>query len=200
MLKRNKNTRNDTDQKNAEELASYLKDKKVRAEYLHSDIITLERSTILENLRKGDYDVLIGVNLLREGLDLPEVFLVAILDADKEGFLRSRTSLIQTMGRAARNTSGSVILYADTITNSMKLAIDEINRRRIYQKEYNIKHNITPVTIYKPIREKIVEATETDILNDKRLIAYDESIVAEIDPDSYTAIDKKKLIKNWNVR
>ena len=99
------------------------------------------------------------------------------------------------MGRAARNTSGSVILYADTITNSMKLAIDEINRRRIYQKEYNIKHNITPVTIYKPIREKIVEATETDILNDKRLIAYDESIVAEIDPDSYTAIDKKKLIK-----
>lgn len=181
--------------KNAEELASYLKDKNVRAEYLHSDIITLERSTILENLRKGDYDVLIGVNLLREGLDLPEVFLVAILDADKEGFLRSRTSLIQTMGRAARNTSGSVILYADTITNSMKLAIDEINRRRIYQKEYNIKHNITPVTIYKPIREKIVEATETDILNDKRLIAYDESIVAEIDPDSYTAIDKKKLIK-----
>ncbi len=181
--------------KNAEDLATFLKEKNVKAEYLHSDIITLERSTILENLRKGDYDVLIGVNLLREGLDLPEVFLVAILDADKEGFLRSRTSLIQTMGRAARNTSGSVILYADTITNSMKLAIDEINRRRIYQKKYNDTHKITPVTIYKPIREKIVEATETDILNDKRIIALDAGIVEEINPDSYTAVDKKKLIK-----
>ena len=181
--------------KNAEDLAAFLKEKNVKAEYLHSDIITLERSAILENLRKGDYDVLIGVNLLREGLDLPEVFLVAILDADKEGFLRSRTSLIQTMGRAARNTSGTVILYADTITNSMKLAIDEINRRRIYQKKYNVEHKITPVTIYKPIREKIVEASETDILNDKRLIAYDQGIVAEINPDNYTAIDKKKLIR-----
>ena len=99
------------------------------------------------------------------------------------------------MGRAARNTSGSVILYADTITNSMKLAIDEINRRRIYQKKYNDTHKITPVTIYKPIREKIVEATETDILNDKRIIALDAGIVEEINPDSYTAVDKKKLIK-----
>lgn len=181
--------------KNAEDLASFLKEKNVKAEYLHSDIVTLERTTILENLRKGDYDVLIGVNLLREGLDLPEVFLVVILDADKEGFLRSRTSLIQTMGRAARNTSGSVILYADTVTNSMKLAIDEINRRRIYQKKYNVSHNITPATIYKPIREKIVEATETDILNDKRIIAFDAGVVSEINPDSYTAVDKKKLIK-----
>jgi len=181
--------------KNAEDLAAFLKEKNVKAEYLHSDIITLERSTILENLRKGNYDVLIGVNLLREGLDLPEVFLVAILDADKEGFLRSRTSLIQTMGRAARNTSGSVILYADTITNSMKQAIDEINRRRIYQKKYNTTHKITPATIYKPIREKIVEATETDILNDKRIMAFDEGIVAEINPDSYTAVDKRKLIR-----
>ncbi|PIX74264.1 excinuclease ABC subunit B, partial [Candidatus Roizmanbacteria bacterium CG_4_10_14_3_um_filter_33_21] len=139
----------------AEDLTDYCKDKNIRAAYLHSDVDTLERSDILDNLRKNDFDVLIGVNLLREGLDLPEVTLVAILDADREGFLRSKTALVQTMGRAARNIKGIVILYADVITNSIKGAVEEINRRRKYQIEYNTKNNITPTTIYKPIREKI---------------------------------------------
>lgn len=128
--------------------------------YLHSDIETLERSDILADLRRGEYDVLVGINLLREGLDLPEVTLVAILDADKEGFLRSRTSLIQTMGRAARHSQGHVILYADKITNSMQLAMDETKRRRLAQIKYNEQHQITPTTIAKPIRERMIEKTE----------------------------------------
>lgn len=181
--------------KHAEDLTTYLKERDIKAEYLHSDIVTLERSTILDNLRKGDYDVLIGVNLLREGLDLPEVYLVAILDADKEGFLRSRTSLIQTMGRAARNTSGTVILYADTITKSMRLAMDEINRRREYQTAYNTKHNITPQTIYKPIREKIVDAPEPSQLQDMTGITYNETVLTKINPDALTAVDKKRMTK-----
>ncbi len=181
--------------KHAEDLTTYLKERDIKAEYLHSDIVTLERSAILDNLRKGDYDVLIGVNLLREGLDLPEVFLVAILDADKEGFLRSRTSLIQTMGRAARNTSGTVILYADTMTRSMRLAIDEINRRREYQLAYNTQHNITPQTIYKPIREKIIDAPEPIQLQDQRGITYNESVLTRINPESLTDIDKKRMVK-----
>lgn len=125
--------------------------------YLHSDVDTLDRSDILDDLRRGVYDVLVGINLLREGLDLPEVTLVAILDADKEGFLRSATALVQTMGRAARHLEGRVILYADNLTKSMQFAINETNRRRQIQSEYNIKHNITPLTISKPIREKMVE-------------------------------------------
>jgi len=119
--------------------------------YLHSEINAIERVTILRDLRMGKFDVLVGVNLLREGLDLPEVSLVAILDADKEGFLRSETSLIQTIGRTARNVNAEVVLYADKITNSMKRAIDETNRRREIQIEYNKKHNITPTTIRKEI-------------------------------------------------
>lgn len=142
--------------KMAEDLSEFLAENKVKAEYLHSSVETLDRIRILENLRRGEFDVLVGVNLLREGLDLPEVSLVAILDADKEGFLRSETSLIQTIGRAARNVSGKVILYADKITGSMKKAMDETNRRRAVQLEYNKKHKITPKTIKKNI-ESIVD-------------------------------------------
>lgn len=130
--------------------------------YLHSDIETLERSDILDNLRRGEYDVVVGVNLLREGLDLPEVSLVAILDADKEGFLRSATSLIQTMGRAARHSNGLVIMYADKMTKSMHAAISESARRRTIQVDYNQKHGITPTTISKPIRQRMIEKTEED--------------------------------------
>ncbi|MDO8240778.1 MAG: excinuclease ABC subunit UvrB [Candidatus Moranbacteria bacterium] len=142
--------------KMAEDLSEFLKENSIKTEYLHSDVDTLDRIRILENLRRGEFDVLVGVNLLREGLDLPEVSLVAILDADKEGFLRSETSLIQTIGRAARNVSGRVILYADKITGSMKRAIDETNRRRAVQTAYNKKHHITPQTIKKNI-ESIVD-------------------------------------------
>lgn len=139
----------------ASELAAYLTENGVKARYLHSDIKTLERVSILKGLREGDFDCLVGVNLLREGLDLPEVSLVAILDADKEGFLRSEVSLIQTMGRAARNVSGKVIMYADNLTDSMKRAIQETNRRREKQLKYNEEHNITPQTIRKAITNLI---------------------------------------------
>lgn len=139
----------------AMDLASYLTEKGIKARYLHSDIKTLERVSILKGLRSGDFDCLVGVNLLREGLDLPEVSLVAILDADKEGFLRSEVSLIQTMGRAARNVSGKVTMYADNLTYSMKKAIQETSRRREKQLKYNIEHNITPQTIRKAITDLI---------------------------------------------
>jgi len=144
----------------SEELSDYFLTKGMKVAYLHSDIVTLERSDILDNLRKGEYDVLIGINLLREGLDLPEVSLVAILDADKEGFLRSETSLIQTMGRAARHIQGEVVMYADKTTGSMERAIAEVARRRKIQIEYNKENDITPTSISKPIRERIMEKTE----------------------------------------
>ncbi len=144
----------------AEDLTDYLKEKGIKVDYLHSDIKTLERGDILQSLRLGENDVIVGINLLREGLDLPEVSLVVILDADKEGFLRSRTSLVQTMGRAARHMSGQVIMYADTITKSMKAAIDEVDRRRKYQVEYNKKHNITPKSIEKALRERLIGKVE----------------------------------------
>jgi excinuclease ABC subunit B len=151
----------------AEELAQYLTEYRIRVHYLHSDVDTLERLEILRDLRLGVYDVVVGINLLREGLDLPEVSLVAILDADKEGFLRSRTSLIQTMGRAARHVDGHVIMYADRITGSMKAAMDEVTRRRIIQKEYNEKHGITPTGISKAIKESRLGGKKADEVEEK---------------------------------
>jgi excinuclease ABC subunit B len=146
----------------AEDLSDYLKEIKVKVNYLHSDVVTLERSQILRELRQGKYDVLVGINLLREGLDLPEVSLVAILDADKEGFLRSDTSLIQTIGRAARHVEGQVIMYADRITGSMKRAIDETNRRRAVQIEFNTCNGITPQGIRKAIRDDLISEMLAD--------------------------------------
>ncbi len=178
----------------AEDLTDYLKEKNIRATFLHCDIKTLERSDILNDLRKNKFDVLIGVNLLREGLDLPEVSLVAILDADREGFLRSKTALIQTMGRVARNINGYVIIYADMITKSIKEAVLEIERRRKYQLDYNKKHQITPKTIYKPIREKIIENAPLDHLGFKLIEENINNNIDSITAESLTPYDKKRLI------
>ena len=139
----------------AEDLSSYLAGIGIKVRYMHSDIKALERMEIIRDLRLGEFDVLVGINLLREGLDIPEVSLVAILDADKEGFLRSERSLIQTIGRAARNTEGKVIMYADELTESMEKAITETNRRRAIQSKYNEEHGIVPQTIKKSIRDTI---------------------------------------------
>ncbi|ORN24965.1 UvrABC system protein B [Lentilactobacillus parabuchneri] len=146
--------------KMAEDLTDYLKDLGIKVKYLHSDIKTLERTQIIRDLRLGKFDVLVGINLLREGIDVPEVSLVAILDADKEGFLRNERSLIQTIGRASRNEHGAVIMYADTVTDSMQAAIDETARRRAIQVKYNEEHGITPKTIVKPIRS-LISVTKT---------------------------------------
>ena len=164
--------------KMAEDLSTYLKDKKIKAEYLHSDIKTIERVQILTGFRRGEFDCIVGVNLLREGLDLPEVTLIGILDADKEGFLRSETSLIQTIGRAARNAAGRVILYADNITGSMERAIGETNRRRAIQEAHNTKHGITPTTIKKKIHD-IMEHLETEHMKAVQAnVAIDKEIFA----------------------
>jgi excinuclease ABC subunit B len=142
--------------KMAEDLTDYLLESGIRVRYLHSDIDTVERMEILRDLRLGEFDVLVGINLLREGLDLPEVQLVAILDADKEGYLRSQTSLIQTIGRAARNVEGQVIMYADEVTDSMRKAINETQRRRGIQLEYNVKHGIDPQSIRKKVSDLLI--------------------------------------------
>ena len=172
--------------KMAEDLSGYLKERGIKAEYLHSDIKTMERIQILTDFRKGEFDIIVGVNLLREGLDLPEVSLIGILDADKEGFLRSETSLIQTIGRAARNVEGKVILYADHMTGSLKKAIDETNRRREIQVAHNKKHNITPTTIIKNIRN-ITDQIESE---HKRAV----ETLLEIDRALYKK-SPRKLIK-----
>ena len=148
--------------KMAEDLTEYLGAAGIKCRYMHHDIGAIERMEIIRSLRLGDFDVLVGINLLREGLDLPEVSLVAILDADKEGFLRSETSLIQTIGRAARNAEGMVIMYADTVTRSMRLAIDETERRRARQSAYNDEHGIVPKTIVKGVRELIEISGESE--------------------------------------
>jgi len=155
--------------KMAEDLTDYLENAGVRVRYLHHDVKTIERMELIRDLRLGLYDVLVGINLLREGLDLPEVSLVAILDADKEGFLRSETSLIQTIGRAARNAEGRVVMYADTITNSMRRAIDETARRREKQMAFNEAHGIVPKTIQKNVHEIIEISSESKTPGKKRM-------------------------------
>lgn len=173
----------------AEDLSVYLKEKKIKAEYLHSEIKTIERIQILTKFRKGDFDVLVGVNLLREGLDLPELALIGILDADKEGFLRSETSLIQTIGRAARNIEGKVILYADVMTGSLKKAISETNRRRVIQIAYNKKHKITPKTIIKKIKDI------TEELENKHENAVNAEIGFDVELFKKTMVREKKKSK-----
>ena len=168
----------------AEDLTDYMKEVGIRVKYLHSDIDTLERAQIIRDMRLDVFDVLVGINLLREGLDIPEITLVAILDADKEGFLRSATSLIQTIGRAARNAEGHVIMYADTITDSMREALDETNRRREIQMKYNEEHGITPQTIKKAVR---------DLISISKVIAKEE-VRFEKDPESMTKKELEKLI------
>ena len=184
----------------AEDLTEYLKEKNIKVQYLHSDVETLERLDILADLRTGAYDVVVGINLLREGLDLPEVSLVAILDADKEGFLRSRTSLIQTMGRAARHVDGAVVMYADQITDSMRHAISEVTRRRQAQIEYNNLHKITPQPIVKAVRERIVDKvdSETIKLNPQDILkgrALDTSDIDVSRVNQLVPSDRTMLIK-----
>lgn len=168
----------------AEDLTDYMKEVGIRVKYLHSDIDTLERAEIIRDMRLDVFDVLVGINLLREGLDIPEISLVAILDADKEGFLRSSTSLIQTIGRAARNAEGHVIMYADTVTDSMRIALDETNRRREIQMKYNEEHGITPQTIKKAVR---------DLISISKVIAKEE-LQFEKDPESMNRKELEKLI------
>jgi excinuclease ABC subunit B len=187
----------------AEELADYLKQQGIKAQYLHSEVKTLERPEILNKLRQGEFEVIIGINLLREGLDLPEVALVAILDADKEGFLRNETTLIQTMGRATRHIEGRVILFADKITGSMKSAIREVERRRKIQQQYNKKHNITPQAIVKEIKnwqfaskEKQIMA-EFSAINDIKILEA-EMKQAAANLDFERAAEIRDLIKKLN--
>lgn len=187
----------------AEDLTDYLSENGIKVKYLHSDIKTIERSEIIRDLRLGKFDVLVGINLLREGLDLPEVSLIAILDADKEGFLRSETSLIQTIGRAARNSKGHVIMYADKITRSMKKAIDETERRRKIQTEFNEKHGITPTTIKKNIAE-IIQVTkstnETEEVKEEFSQEQIENIIINLETEMYKAAEELDFEKAAQIR
>lgn len=187
----------------AEDLTDYLSENGIKVKYLHSDIKTIERSEIIRDLRLGKFDVLVGINLLREGLDLPEVSLIAILDADKEGFLRSETSLIQTIGRAARNSKGHVIMYADKITRSMKKAIDETERRRKIQTEFNEKHGITPTTIKKNISEIIQVTKATNEIEEvKEEFSHEqiENIIINLETEMYKAAEELDFEKAAEIR
>jgi excinuclease ABC subunit B len=189
----------------AEDITEYYAEVGVRARYLHSDIHTLERVEILRDLRMGKFDVLIGVNLLREGLDIPEVSLVAIFDADKEGFLRSGRSLIQTAGRAARNLKGKVIFYADTITGSMKTAIDETSRRREIQEKYNVKNKITPKSIKKEITNILSSIYEADywtvpLVAEEKIEYGDDSEIKRLEEEMKKAAGKLEFEKAAELR
>lgn len=175
----------------AEELSEYLAEKDIKTRYLHSEIDTIERSEIIRQLRLGEFDVLVGINLLREGLDIPEVGFIGILDADKEGFLRDHRSLIQIIGRAARNVNSLVVLYADNITKSIKKAVDETNRRRKIQINFNKKNNITPETIVKPIKEKIIEIKDTKHIPKKDI----PNIIIELEKEMQDAADNLEFEK-----
>jgi excinuclease ABC subunit B len=172
----------------AEDLTDYMREVGIRVKYLHSGIDTLERSEIIRDMRMDVFDVLVGINLLREGLDIPEITLVAILDADKEGFLRSETSLIQTVGRAARNVEGRVIMYADRITNSMEKALSETKRRRIIQNQYNEDNSITPTTIKKAVRDLISISTKVE----------DNHYKMDKDPESMTKKELEAVVKKMS--
>jgi len=182
--------------KSAEELSEYLANKDIKTRYLHSEIDTLERSEIIRQLRLGKFDVLVGINLLREGLDIPEIGFIGILDADKEGFLRDQRSLIQIIGRAARNQNAHVILYADKITDSISRAIDETNRRRNLQIEFNKKHNIKPQTIVKPIKEKIVDIKDTKHIPKKDI----PNMIIELQAEMEKAADELEFEKAIIIR
>ena len=182
----------------SEDLTEHFTELGLRVKYLHSDIETLERSHIIRELRLGEFDALIGINLLREGLDIPEVSLVAILDADKEGFLRSTTSLIQTSGRASRNIDGKVIFYADTVTQSMQKAIDEMNRRRTIQTKYNVTHQIIPESIRKSIQETLVKH-EKKPLTTQAESEEDELVLMEDAPKLIKSLEKKMHLAAKNL-
>ena len=185
----------------AESLTAYLKDLEIKARYLHSDILTIERMQLLRDLRLGEYDVLVGINLLREGLDLPEVALVAILDADKEGFLRSETSLVQTIGRAARNVDGRVILYGDSMTESMEKAMTETNRRRAIQEAYNLRHGITPETVRSAIRnileitKKVEETASAPMTEEER-----DALIRQIEEEMLSAAKEMEFERAAKLR
>jgi excinuclease ABC subunit B len=179
----------------AEDLAEFLEDKKIRVKYIHSEIDAIQRVEILRGLREAEFDVLVGINLLREGLDLPEVSLVAILDADKEGFLRSETSLIQTAGRAARHLDGTVVMYANSLTESMKKTIDETNRRRNLQIEYNIRHNIKPQTVKRSIQKSLSLAEEAKkvagyVFREKKIDFETQEVIYHLEKEMREAAEK----------